>query len=243
MNDYNLLCAIIVFCRSHPIEYGDKEAESALWARLERVFADECARMPFEHFADMHRLTIRAAMRGEYLFNKEDHDLLRSAADYLDSCTAERGKVGATDEERFLHFVCQFCCRHPVPRDDETAEAEMRDWLTARLVHCWPDIEHFFETHCREIKRAMTEQVMPRVNHGQASDAANSRYAAAVDALKESIRVQPDNARAHYHLGLAYAGIGRYSDAVDAYEQAIRLKPDYVGARYHLWLAYAKLGL
>jgi len=61
-------------------------------------------------------------------------------------------------------------------------------------------------------------------------------------AYQEAIRLEPDDAEAHYNLGAAYGGLGRYQEAITAYQEAIRLKPDFAEAHSNLGLAYGNLG-
>jgi cytochrome c-type biogenesis protein CcmH/NrfG len=60
------------------------------------------------------------------------------------------------------------------------------------------------------------------------------RYAEAVEAFKEAIRLEPDNASAHFGLGWAYLGLDRYAEAVEAFKEAIRLEPDNAWAHFGL---------
>ena len=48
-----------------------------------------------------------------------------------------------------------------------------------------------------------------------------------IDAYKQAIRINPDDADAHYNLGVAYGKLGKYQEAMDAFKQAIRFNPDY----------------
>ena len=52
----------------------------------------------------------------------------------------------------------------------------------------------------------------------------------AVPILRESVDKVPNNARYHYHLGLAYAKIGNNEEARKALEQALRLDPTFDGS-------------
>ena len=54
-----------------------------------------------------------------------------------------------------------------------------------------------------------------------------------VDA-QERVRLNPDDADAHYNLGNAYYDLGQYQEAVASYKEAIRIKPDYAKAHYNL---------
>jgi tetratricopeptide (TPR) repeat protein len=92
------------------------------------------------------------------------------------------------------------------------------------------------------------------------------QYEAAIELLKEIIRINPESAEAHYNLGVAYyrsanhwEGLeeplrqmisgdypafahDRYDDAVKACEQAIRIKSDYAAAYNILGAVYSALG-
>ena len=59
-----------------------------------------------------------------------------------------------------------------------------------------------------------------------------------IEAYKQAIRINPDDAEAHYNLGVVYANLGMYKEAIESYKQAIRIDPDYVDAHYYLGLGY-----
>lgn len=63
-------------------------------------------------------------------------------------------------------------------------------------------------------------------------------YKDAIDAFKQSIRIEPDYADAYLILGIAYAKSGMYKEAVEASKQAIRINPDYAEAHYGLGIYY-----
>jgi len=67
-------------------------------------------------------------------------------------------------------------------------------------------------------------------------------YAPAAWALARVVALSPGNARAHYYLGLAYAGLGQEAASRGHLEEAVRLSPS--DARYHHALgdAYRKEG-
>jgi serine/threonine-protein kinase len=56
----------------------------------------------------------------------------------------------------------------------------------------------------------------------------------AVAAASAAIRLKPDDAWAHYNLGLALVGQGKVAEAIVAFRAAIRLKPDLAQAHYNL---------
>jgi tetratricopeptide (TPR) repeat protein len=68
------------------------------------------------------------------------------------------------------------------------------------------------------------------------------RYAEAVDALKEAVRLKADFIIAHNDLGYVFSYLGRHEDAVESYQRAIQHKPDYVKAHNNLGMAYGQLG-
>jgi cytochrome c-type biogenesis protein CcmH/NrfG len=45
------------------------------------------------------------------------------------------------------------------------------------------------------------------------------------------LRLKPDDAEAHYNLGLALAQTGKIAEAIGHWEQALRIKPDLTEAR------------
>ena len=68
------------------------------------------------------------------------------------------------------------------------------------------------------------------------------RYATAVSAYREAIRLKPDLPFVWTNLGAAYDKLGDYPKAAEACREAIRLKPDDAKAWYHLGAANAKMG-
>jgi len=63
-----------------------------------------------------------------------------------------------------------------------------------------------------------------------------------IEAYKQTIRINPDDAIAHCNLGFAYDQLGFHEDAREAYIQAIRIDPDYAEAHYRLGIDYVILG-
>jgi Tfp pilus assembly protein PilF len=59
--------------------------------------------------------------------------------------------------------------------------------------------------------------------------------------LKQAVRIDPDDAGAHFCLGIAYSESGMYKEAIDAFKQAIRINPDDAFAHSYLGSAYAFL--
>ena len=62
------------------------------------------------------------------------------------------------------------------------------------------------------------------------------------DTFAEAIRLHPDNAEAHYNLGLANGKLNRDQEARAQFAEAIRLDPAMAKAHKNLGLAYLNLG-
>lgn len=64
----------------------------------------------------------------------------------------------------------------------------------------------------------------------------------AVNEYKMAITIDPDHARSHYNIGVAYDKKGLINEAVVHYKKAISAKPDYPKALSNLAGIYAKIG-
>ena len=67
-------------------------------------------------------------------------------------------------------------------------------------------------------------------------------YTKAIEAYKQAIRINPDDADTHFFLGDAYYELGFYEDAIESFKQAIRINPDDADAHYNLGIAYLLIG-
>lgn len=70
------------------------------------------------------------------------------------------------------------------------------------------------------------------------------KYPEAVEALKQSVRLNPNDANSYLKLGLAYSVQGQHKETVAALKIAIQIKPELVDSQayYHLGHAYAGIG-
>jgi tetratricopeptide (TPR) repeat protein len=59
-----------------------------------------------------------------------------------------------------------------------------------------------------------------------------------IEALKQAVKISPDDAQAHCSLGKAYLDLKMYKEAIDAFKQAIRINTDYAEAHFNLGVAY-----
>src|SRR3954464_5226292 len=67
-------------------------------------------------------------------------------------------------------------------------------------------------------------------------------YPAALLALRDVIKAQPNNPYAYHYLGVAFFETKQLEPARDAYRAAITLSPDYLGARVSLSHVLRMLG-
>jgi hypothetical protein len=69
-----------------------------------------------------------------------------------------------------------------------------------------------------------------------------TRYQDAIDAFRQAVRINSEDARAWFGLGVAYGKHARFHDALEAFRQAVRINPRNANAWYNLGVAYAKTG-
>ena len=63
-----------------------------------------------------------------------------------------------------------------------------------------------------------------------------------IEAYKQFIGNQLDDAGAHYDYGVNFAKLGMYKEAIEAFKEAIRIRPDYATAHYNIRIVYLELG-
>jgi S1-C subfamily serine protease/Flp pilus assembly protein TadD len=68
-------------------------------------------------------------------------------------------------------------------------------------------------------------------------------YIKAIEAYKQVIHINPNDASTYYNLGNAYYNLGLDKDAIEAYKQAIRIDPNDASVYYNLGAAYGQIGL
>ncbi len=59
-----------------------------------------------------------------------------------------------------------------------------------------------------------------------------------IEALKQAVKMNPDDAEAHSNLGYAYGESGMHKEAIEAFRQAISIDPDDADAHYNLGVTY-----
>lgn len=67
-------------------------------------------------------------------------------------------------------------------------------------------------------------------------------YAKAIECYKDTVRLQPNSAAAHFDLGLAYDKAGYAKEAIKSYEEVIRLDPRSSVTYCNLGFLYKDLG-
>ncbi|MDY6894096.1 MAG: tetratricopeptide repeat protein [Thermotogota bacterium] len=63
----------------------------------------------------------------------------------------------------------------------------------------------------------------------------------AIEKLEEASRIDPNDAEAHYNLGLSFLNSNRFYEAEKEFKEAIKIKPDYVVAIHDLGVTFANL--
>jgi len=64
------------------------------------------------------------------------------------------------------------------------------------------------------------------------------KYDEAIEAYRQTLRLQPEHADAWYNLGIAYGNLKKYAMAILAYEEAVRIEPEKARAWFNLGVAY-----
>jgi Flp pilus assembly protein TadD len=59
---------------------------------------------------------------------------------------------------------------------------------------------------------------------------------------REALRINPDDAEAHYNLGNLLKETGRTEDAEAEYREAIRINPDYAETHANLGILFSETG-
>jgi Flp pilus assembly protein TadD len=70
----------------------------------------------------------------------------------------------------------------------------------------------------------------------------NFDYRSEFGIWQDVINKRPDNARAHYNIGMLLLQAGKIQEAIGQYEQAVRIKPDYTDAHNNLGSALLERG-
>jgi tetratricopeptide (TPR) repeat protein len=68
------------------------------------------------------------------------------------------------------------------------------------------------------------------------------RYEAAIPAWKNALDLNPEDAKSHNNLGLAFARAGRLTEAIPEYETAVKLDPELVDAQINYGVALTSTG-
>ena len=70
----------------------------------------------------------------------------------------------------------------------------------------------------------------------------DQKYDKAISSCKKAIKIEPDNALAHYTLGGIYTFKDMNEMAIEEYKKAIELDPAYPDPHYSLGFVYEKIG-
>jgi S1-C subfamily serine protease len=70
----------------------------------------------------------------------------------------------------------------------------------------------------------------------------DGRYEELMKHLRMRVKISPNNAMAHFYLGLASQRLSRGNEAIEAYKEAIRIEPEDPDFYYNLGVSYIRLG-
>ncbi len=62
----------------------------------------------------------------------------------------------------------------------------------------------------------------------------SQKFEEAIKSLRKAEKIQKNNPRLYYNLGIAYEGLNEKDKARDAFRLALKLKPDFQSAQEHL---------
>jgi len=76
---------------------------------------------------------------------------------------------------------------------------------------------------------------------GELNDEFIREYNEALKILQKVIKIDPENYRALYNIGITYHNLGEYQNALDALNAALEINPDYKYCYYNIGLIYEDL--
>ena len=72
---------------------------------------------------------------------------------------------------------------------------------------------------------------------------AKDSYIEALEACKQAVKMNPDDAEAHFNLGVVYYQSDKNKEAIESFKQSIKINPDYAKVYHCLGGAYGFLGM
>jgi protein O-mannosyl-transferase len=93
----------------------------------------------------------------------------------------------------------------------------------------------------RAVARGEPDQWEAHFNLGLAYGQTPGREGDAIDELQTALRMKPDSALVHFHLGNAFHKLGRLQEAIAEYRESARLDPDVPEVHYELAYALAQI--
>lgn len=125
-------------------------------------------------------------------------------------------------------------------------------WHPDRFTHR-PRLQHMAQEKLKEINAAYERLQSQSTSAPQAPPSksaasphpprqAQPRRQETLAAFKEAVRLHPQDADAHYNLGVGYINLGQNMEALRAFKDAIRLKPEFVEAYLNLGVSYGRIG-
>ncbi len=91
---------------------------------------------------------------------------------------------------------------------------------------------------CNDVEKNFGDYINDGIKHTE-----EQHYDKAMASFKNAIKLEPDNAFAHYTLGGIYTFKDMNEDAITQYNKAIELDPNYPDPHYSVGFVYEKLGM
>jgi tetratricopeptide (TPR) repeat protein len=120
-------------------------------------------------------------------------------------------------------------CRQAIALGLSTARSVVAHRLLARKLSVLKRWDELADTY-RSLAALRPEDADPRLRLGLALLHGQGRAEEAEAPLREAVRLDPGDARAHASLGAALNALGRHAEALAAFGEALKLEPGHFDA-------------
>ena len=153
------------------------------------------------------------------------------------------GSILAANSKRFLHRIEGVGANALLTeREDFLALQQFASAEVARVGLCDdPNPRRAVERYRDSLEIGFHSEVYEAEAHHRAGLAYRDqeKFAQAIAAMQQSLRLRPAIAEVYHHLGTVYERMRDADRAIEAYSTSVRLRPNYLIARFHLAAAYA----
>jgi len=122
-----------------------------------------------------------------------------------------------------------------IKEDYKRAELYMSLAISYLKLHDFESGNEYFE-NALELRMELDDDAGLSIDYMRFGDfyVFEGKYNEAVKYYREAVRINPDNAAAHYNLGVLLKGLKRYDEAEEEYRKAMRADPDFAAVYYNL---------